>query len=868
MKTITLESIFKIGAFLLIFMLTACSNSSSDNAPNTSNEPSQDFLKKAAAVDFSQIKLYEGHTSNNDENLVELDASNLKSGDLITVDVEFQISGDLEDYALTAQLVPIDIFNRLNPGSTLGEVANENIPEPETEVIIDLGGAYIDEIQPSILHGVIHAKLPLLESDTSYKVMVTPTLTFLSEGKNVNASETTSVPLIFAEQELVIRKLDETTVKIVDLPDLTDDNEFTHLETPGRFGENGYTVEAIFQTSAEVDLSTFNEGEEVILSLSWTAESGVTHPLGLLTTDDSNNPVIKEEASFLVKQADTTKVAIPVVAYAPLATHSALSNAATPIQNIASTTTPSDFKLEIRHNSTEATPSTYTFKLPLVSQDISAQEVSSDDALGFSVLRAGNTNSHCIGMSDPNIFIERGVNAESNGIFSERSAEIYTNGCNDPSTLQLWRYDSATKQIINYVKGSDGSTYCLTAKDVGFVAVARTNAARIPIGNFLDLEAQPCQFEETSILEQVSAGTAIHEQRFEFENEKIKLLFNSRYIFRDDEKILSLVSDFNLATTFFTDSDGVNVDDRGRLFHIGRSKELKQGQDKKASVTLKFSGESYLDYMPVLGITTQGEATLSASLFDRSKDLIDFNFAHKRYLNRKISANFGNTSQVEIGNGAELKLDVLGRSVLTRGEIKKELITQSLNPIAEVTEVLRTAPETTSIASLDRSFSVDEGIQTTLIIVAIPVTIEGGFSGDISLKADLLTQDVGINAGLAEDIEVSGYIRAKVDAFVLAAGIEGEVDIIKQGLTFSADAELSARNANLAFNIDSGLNADLKMLRGEISAFVEYPRPKLWPPFYKIVKKETTLYSSPYLYNNRWDIYDTNRQIDILDIVY
>lgn len=130
MNYLSIENTFKAIAFSLVVVLTACSSGGSDDPPIVviDNElPNPNLIKKSEAIDFTQIKLYDGHVKVNDGSLNELNVSDLNSGDLITIDVEFEVTGDLEDYSLAAQLVPIDIFNRLNSGNTIGEVINEDI---------------------------------------------------------------------------------------------------------------------------------------------------------------------------------------------------------------------------------------------------------------------------------------------------------------------------------------------------------------------------------------------------------------------------------------------------------------------------------------------------------------------------------------------------------------------------------------------------------------------------------------------------------------------------------------------------------------------------------------------------------------------
>ncbi|MCK4709358.1 MAG: hypothetical protein KAU21_12130, partial [Gammaproteobacteria bacterium] len=268
---------------VVLLLLVACGGGGSGSNSNETNlvESNPEFLAKAEAVSFSQLRLYPGHVSETG-GLTELDVNNLASGDLITVEVEFSVTDTLTDYSVAVQLVPLSIFSQLDQGNTIGEIVNADTQQGED--FIELGGAYVDQIQSGVIHVVIHAKLPILEQDTVYKVLVTPSLAYLASGKDINNDDVNSVPVFFDDRELTISKLDAVSVKIVETADFIVDNEFTQLEIGGAIDANGFSVEPLFQTSIEVDITSFTESEEVVLSLSWVQPGGDSFPLGLLSS--------------------------------------------------------------------------------------------------------------------------------------------------------------------------------------------------------------------------------------------------------------------------------------------------------------------------------------------------------------------------------------------------------------------------------------------------------------------------------------------------------------------------------------------------------------------------------------------------------
>ena len=865
-----------LASLALLILATACSDSggkAEDDDDQIASNP--EFISKAKAVSFSQIRLYEGHVEEQDRVFSELDPSSLESGELITVDVEFEISGDLEDYAVGVQLVPISIFNKLNQGDTLGELVNDNTPDQADASIIDLGGAYIDEIQPGILHAVIHAKLPVLGQDTVFKVVVTPSIELLSAGQEINKDDLELMPVFFDERDLAISKLEEVAVSILKIPELSDDNEFTQLEIAGNFGIDGFSDKAIFQTSVEVDITTFNESEEIVLALVWQSPAGGSFPLGLLTSDESGNPLISTKAHFKIERTDATSVTIPVVAYTTEATHGALLKSATSIRAVANQQPLSgNFSVAVAYVEDGVdvdTANSFNLSIPLVSQDSRAQVLAPENIINFAVLRAGSTNQACLAIPPEAFDIDTG----ELGIDSTNDIIAFTCPATSKNSM-LWRYDTATKQLISKETDSNGDNYCLTAHDVPIVATSQPGTATtagIPFGNFVEIRLKKCEFQESSIFDPVAPGTAIHQQAFEFEGDKIKLLMNGRYLTVSAIGALNaeveLIADSALATDFSRDTNGADVDSNGRLFYIGDTAEIALGDIDKARVSLSYGGESYLDYKPVLGTTTEGHAILSASLFGSTADLLNSSFVHKRYLSKQLSAVAGNIHPVEVGNGAALKIDFLGFSAIDLGEIQTKTITESYNPIENVTDMLSSEPNITPISNHLFEQTMDESfVKTTFVVVVVPVTVEGGIKGNFKFESDLTSPGVGIAVAVKETMDLAGYLSAKVDAIVASAGIEGEVEVIKQELTFIAGGRFSADtldDTKLSLDIDSDLDLDLKLLKGKLSVFAEYRKVCLCSSVGQKRKSEKVLYSSPYLFNANVEIFQGDRDFPLID---
>ncbi|MCF6192799.1 MAG: hypothetical protein L3J46_00505, partial [Kangiellaceae bacterium] len=808
-----------------------------------------------AAITFSKINLYEGNVNLSDRDLIELNVGDLNSGDLITVDVEFEVDNSITDYALAIQLVPQSLVVQLETGSTLDEIIKGDFVADEGEEIIDLGGVYIETVTTGILHGVVHTKLPALAQDTIYRVVVTPDISYLASGeKDTIADELKLIPVFLDDRELNINKLAGVIVNIINPPKLLEKNDFTHLEIGGKFDANGFSEKPIFQTSVEVDITSFNQSEEIVLSMSWVAATGETFALALLSSDASDNPIISNEANFQVARNGGTAINVPVVAYLSEDAHAVMLNSATDIRDIASEDPESgEFILDINYVENGVsieTPISYAFDLPLVSQDLRAIVLDNTDIIPFTVLRAGSTNSACLSY---------GVDIDSGLINIDSTSEITAQACIVNRDEMLWRYDLSSSQIVAKIADFNGDSYCVTV----FGSNILPNSYQLT----------KCRFESSD------PGTAIAAQRFEFDGDKIRLVQFPAYLDVNfstaPNKSVKLTYPPDIAPDFFRDTNGLDLDSNGRLFFVGDSITASFGDSDTAQVNLSYGGESYVDYMPVIGITTEGHVSLSVDLFGRTADLASASFAFKRYLSKQISVVAGNLHPVEVGNGAEATFSLFGIDS-SQGGIETTTVTESYNPLEDINTLIsdEDSREITEIANLDLGTGTfdEELFSATVVIVAIPVTIKGGVAGELSLKGGLTAQGIGLNAALESKFALSAFVSAELDAFVASAGIEADLEVINKTISFSAGGQFTATSPTLPlvpemrFEIGSDLDINLKLLKGEVIAFVEYPRVCFCTDFGEAVRKEKSLFSSGYLFNDNINIFSGQAQATVIDI--
>jgi len=190
-----------------------------------------DFVEKAEAITFEGINLYEGHVDAEDPNNINLDIANLQSGDLITIDIEFDVESGVDEYAFAYQLVPKSLVDQLDEGSTMGEVVKQNYVATEGETSILFGSVLITEIiSGQTNHAILQTKIPALAQDIDYQVIVSADVGFLTIEQEPQIEELALSPILIDDRILSIAMLENVLVKVFTPPELLDKNEFTHLE--------------------------------------------------------------------------------------------------------------------------------------------------------------------------------------------------------------------------------------------------------------------------------------------------------------------------------------------------------------------------------------------------------------------------------------------------------------------------------------------------------------------------------------------------------------------------------------------------------------------------------------------------------------
>ena len=838
------------------------------SSPSTVSDP--EFINTANSVTFSQIRVYEGHVELAQiENLAEINTDQVESGELVTVEVSFEISGDSEDYGFAVQLLPETIFSVLDSGDTLGEITNNEVYSAFGEGVFDLGGIYGDEVQPGLMHAVLHAKLPILEEQTSYKIAVLPTLAFLASGRDIHNEDTDHIPVLVDDRIVSVNALDEVRVEFAPNSLLNTGNEFTELEADAKFDAAGYSIEPLLQSSVVVDISSFRSTENVDVSVFWDLPDGTTYPLGvglpendttgntqkvLFNTERNAAPAIAEVATFSVEQNGTPTTTIPIVAHLSSEAYSQMFAMATPVQDLGSSAPQAAairVELSPSNSSSPSAVRSQTIFVPLIS--FRAREIVRDplDITEFSILRSGNTNSRCL-----NVFPD----IDTDFLFDEPQP-LFIGNCpaNPNAPAFLWRIDPVSRQIISAVTDRDGDNFCLTS----IIA---------PFTPFQFVQVRQCNVPATA------------DQQFAFDGNKLRL--NSRTLYFDVQSFpgnpsttqLQLISRSlpngqpvprSSVTGFYDDTEGLEVSPDGKVFHVVEEYDRSWGDKDIAEASLALKGETFLDYLPVIGATATGEARLSATLFSHSKDLIDMSFALKRYLPKRLSVTGANYPVSVVGNGAKFQLSLGGREVISRGAIVESDVSDFYRPGVD-TDV---AEELTPVQSQQPgllSFTMDEDfVSQTIVVGIVPITIKGGVKGDFELDMNLTGPGFGVVVDAAEEFSLSGFLSAEVDAGVASAGIEANVEVASQLLEFSADGGFSASQlqpaTQLIFNIGSSLQSRLSLLKGKIIAFVEYTKPRWGLPPWSTSRSEKTLYQSGYLFNSDTTIYDKRIATQVID---
>ncbi len=854
----TCRPLLSIRGFLLCLMaivmlgtLGACSGSgdTEDTPPDTGGNsgggsdpqpiPSNpDFLTRAKAATFHQIKLYDGHIDSSLDRPTELDTTNLDSGQLVTIEVFFEATSAVSDYALSAYLLPQSLFAQIGAGSTLAEVVDISSGVAGLPDLTELQGVFVESIESGDMQALIHAKLPVLETDETFKVVITPSIDFLAGDQPVNETDAGFTPVLVDSRELNIHKLEQVAMKLKRTPKLIDSNDFTELEANANVGINGFTQDPVFQTFIELDVTTFNLTENVILKMEYIEPAGTTHPLGLLGDDELGNSTVDLQAQFQVDRSETSAARLPVVAYAPLATQKILLKRATPIGDIADQSVEdAHFQLSLFYldNGVEVSAGApIDFFLPLVSQPSRLKMQTGEQALGFTVLRAGSGDTECLRVS---------TDIDTGKIIADSSSIIGVTNCIDtPNDSMLWRYDTNTRQYISKIKDLDDNNYCIT---VNVDSVVSGGGGTIP---------KEARLEKCVLFGPFDPIPFNTTQQLEFEGNKLKskhgfLKVDQGIFFKE----LMVEDNFALADDFFRDANGVELDNDGRLFYVGKFHQQDWGSDDLAKVSLSYGAEAFVDYMPALGATEQGHLNFNFALFDIAKaDIIDVNFALKRYFNKKISTSGANSPNIVVGNGASFTFEFFGIRVIGEGEIVNTTLTQTFDPADDLGNVVM--PDITLNPS-DPFFAQEvseEFFNQIFMVWVIPVRISGGLEGSLDINYELTTPGLSASAKVVQDLKLSAFLKADV----AIAGITGTIEAINQKLTFDANAGFTMDNSEPKFTlgVGSSLLAELNLLKGKVDAFVKYY--SLWS--FKEKTKKVNLYDSGYLFDDKWTIYDEN----------
>ena len=837
---------YKLQKSMLVLLITSalasCGGSGGDSSIDGTNDSNSEFVSKAQAVVINSVELYDGHVSLENINKVGLNVQNLESGKRISIEVEFELLNDLDDYSFTVQLVPVGILNDLGQGDTLGELTNGKAITSKPDGVVTLGSVYVDKVEAGQKNAIIQAKVPTLEEGQEYKVVVTPTLFYLSAGESFSESDANIVPVFIDDRTLDVNKLEKVKVEIVNLPNLEDDNEFTSLEQGGKFDAQGYAIDPVFQTSIKLDVTTFNKSEDVSLLLTWTHPvSGLSFPVGLLSSDANGRPVIGDNPRFTIQPNGATFVTLPVVAYAPIKTQVELLKQATNISDIADQNAINgEFNLEVFYDdggNDVSAGNAYSLSIPLVSQGNRVISNDADEVLGFTQLRAGDTNSACL-------FAPVGIDTDQ--YLVDSTPEMFASTCTlSADDNYLWRYDVASQHYVSKTTDTEGNNYCVTA--IGSSILPNTYRLEV------------CRFDDQS-------NVAVVAQRFIHEDEKIRLQAFPAYldvVFSAAlNKAVQLEYDAVIADNFSTFS----IDTDGRIFYAGKFVDRTWGDEDSAAVTLSYGGESFADYLPVIGATTQGHATFTASILGRSADIFDAQFAIKKHLPKKISVAGNNSPDVEVENGAKLDIDVLGGfRAVHLGGLTKNTITESYST-SDVTDVIfANAPDIEDINEpIIPAATIDVGfLDIRFTVIVIPIQIKGGITGDVGFNVKLTTPGIGLDVAVEDSFKLSGYLKATADLLLASATLDATIDVLDQNIKFITRGGFTPEvfpATNILFNFDSSMTTSLKMLKGRVVADYEYDY------FLDSGEGEYVIYDSGYLFNATWEVY--NETVNASGITY
>ncbi len=840
----------------ILITITACSSSSDSTADTNPNgqQSNPDFILKADAITFNQLNIYKGHIKEGSTNPPVLNVGNINSGELVTIDIEFEVDEGTTEYGLEALLIPESIYSQIEPGSTVEEIINSDIVSADANQVdefINLGGVFVDKISAGSAHGYIYSKLPVIGKDTLYKVLVMPSLAFLAGGEAIVDEDIKNVKVYLSDVILNINRLDEVSIKIITTPLVTDDNAITQLETGAKFGRNGYSIEPVFQTTVDLDLTTFKDFEEIVFSVNWNQSLIRVFPLGMLSYDEAGNSIVSSEARFIVDKTSATSVKIPVVVFNTTAAESEMLKFSTSIRNVSSqTVNDGEFELIVKHNEGGTLVDTgvrQIFKIPMVRMDNRLEVISEEEIIDYAVLRAGSTNEACV------IIAPGDFDVDTDLLNIDAQAEIIALPCMDENAIDydrsLWRYNINTKQIVSKEKDINGDTYCITWAD--------QNPAP---GSFLanDFNLRKCIVD--------SVGNGNISQKFVFENNKIRNEAANIYldiIFTQattKEIILTQTNNPAEVSNFFRDTNGVDLDDNGRLFHVGKFYDRGWGDKDLARIELKYGGESYINYMPVVGAVAEGSAEVKLYLFGGENELMGIKFGAKRHLAKKISLLGDNSPKAKVENGTFIKMGITGLAVYERGEIKELEIKNSYDPVGFVGNELADMVGVEDYENNLLDYKLDhEIIQHRIYIAGFPIDLAAGAKIKANITMAVKSPGIGIEAVVSDEVSASGYLSGQLDLGILKPGVEGEIEMITQKLEWSTIAAFQSPNTTeFIFNMGSSLKAELKLLRGKLFATLEYPAACWCVPPFKMKTGKKEIYTSPYLFKDKWDVFSKN----------
>lgn len=127
-------------------------------------------------------------------------------------------------------------------------------------------------------------------------------------------------------------------------------------------------------------------------------------------------------------------------------------------------------------------------------------------------------------------------------------------------------------------------------------------------------------------------------------------------------------------------------------------------------------------------------------------------------------------------------------------------------------------------------------IETTIIVVIVPLSIEAGIAGKVGVELGLsvLAEAADNNGCPSVDIGgivrpylgVSGYVEAAIDIFIAEVGIRGDLNLITVSLPFRPSfivrlKELSTDPNDFELSVRARLDLELSTLSGKLSAYAE-----------------------------------------------